>query len=138
MRYKKQVILVGLDHDIYRLLLIMGRPMGIREIQRKLCLSSPSIVQYHLLRLERLSLLKRNNGNFEVNRIELNRFFKINKFLLPKNLIWTTIAFLILMFDLTFLNSNPSITYIIGTLLEGILMVILLRETWKVWNSDSL
>jgi DNA-binding Lrp family transcriptional regulator len=136
---EKRLILVGIDLKIYRLMVKRGRPIGIRELQRKLNLSSPSIVQYHLLKLERLGLLKRDSGNYKVNRIILDRFFKLNKFLLPKNLIWTLIAFFTLLFDLTFLNSNYlSITYVIGTLSEVVLLLILLRETWKVWNSDSL
>jgi predicted DNA-binding transcriptional regulator len=52
-------VLKGTSLDIYRLLLKTGKPLGIREVQRALNLSSPSVAQYHLVKLEQAGLLKR-------------------------------------------------------------------------------
>lgn len=46
----------------YWLLLRTGRPMGVREVQRALRLSSSSVAQYHLERLEGLGLVKKQVG----------------------------------------------------------------------------
>jgi predicted transcriptional regulator len=54
--------LKGTALDIYRLMLTSNKPFGIREIQRALELRSPSIAQHHLLKLERVGLVKKKQA----------------------------------------------------------------------------
>jgi predicted transcriptional regulator len=46
-----------------------NKPYGIRDVQRALNLSSPSIAQYHMSKLEHAGLLKREGGNWVINKV---------------------------------------------------------------------
>src|SRR5579885_709117 len=43
------------------------RRVGVREVQRGLSMSNPSLAQYHLNKLVEMGLLKENNGEYEVS-----------------------------------------------------------------------
>ena len=84
--------LKGTALDIYRLLLKTNKPLGIREIQRILKLSSPSIAQHHLARLEAACLVKREWGDYVINRVALENCVKISRFLIPRHLFYLLLA----------------------------------------------
>ena len=42
------------------------RKVGVREVQRALLMSNPSLAQYHLNKLKDLGLVSENNGEYEV------------------------------------------------------------------------
>ena len=42
------------------------RRVGVREVQRALLMSNPSLAQYHLNKLRELGLVSENNGEYEV------------------------------------------------------------------------
>ena len=48
--------------QIYLLLVSEGKPMGVRDIQARLSLSSPSVAHYHLRKLEEMGLVTRDPG----------------------------------------------------------------------------
>jgi len=50
--------LSGTALRVYLLLLLEGRPMGVREVQRRLGLRSPSTARHHLERLRELGLVE--------------------------------------------------------------------------------
>ncbi|MEM2081495.1 MAG: winged helix-turn-helix domain-containing protein, partial [Candidatus Bathyarchaeia archaeon] len=82
-------ILKGTTLEIYRLLLKTNKPLGIREIQRALNLSSPSQAQYHLNKLEEAGLLKREMGNYVINKVLLENCVRISRFLIPRYLFYS-------------------------------------------------
>ncbi|MCF2138016.1 MAG: winged helix-turn-helix domain-containing protein [Candidatus Thorarchaeota archaeon] len=53
----------GTTLRVYWFLLQSGRSVGVREVQRSLNLSSPSVASHHLTKLERLSLVEKNTDN---------------------------------------------------------------------------
>ena len=79
------------------------KPLGIREIQRALKLSSPSVAQYHLTRLESAGFVKKEAGNYVIDRITLDSCVKISRFLIPKYLFYSVFAGVALIVDLVFL-----------------------------------
>ncbi len=132
-------ILKGTSFDIYRLLLTNSKPLGVREIQRKLHLSSPSIVQYHLAKLEQASILKREMGNYVVNKLLLENCVKISTFLIPRYLFYSIFAGMILLVEVFLLK--PAILtgqYYFATIAILIFLVIFCYETIKVWLRGSL
>jgi DNA-binding transcriptional ArsR family regulator len=132
-------LLKGTSLDIYRLLLKNGEPLGIREVQRALNLSSPSVAQYHLNKLERAGLLKRKKGNYVVNKVLLENFVKINRFLIPKYLFYSIFAVAILIIELTlFRPADFSREYFFSTAATAIFVVIFCYETAKVWIKGKL
>ncbi len=60
--------LKGTTLEVYRFLLKSNKPVGARELQRALNLSSPSLAAYHLSKLEETGLAKNENGEFVVSK----------------------------------------------------------------------
>ncbi len=61
-------VLKGTTLEVYRFLLKSSKPVGTRELQRALDLSSSSVATYHLSKLEDAGLLKREAGGFLVSK----------------------------------------------------------------------
>jgi len=80
----------GKDWKVYWLLLKNGRPMSVREVQRTLRFSSPSVAQHHLEQLRELGLVDKQEvgGNYslvsEVKIGVLRHFVKLGKTLFPR------------------------------------------------------
>ena len=62
--------------------------VGVREVQRALGLSNPSLAQYHLNKLRELGLLREDNGEYEVMgevKVDVMRdFLRIGSSLIPR------------------------------------------------------
>jgi predicted DNA-binding transcriptional regulator len=80
----------GKDWNVYWLLLKYGRSMSVREVQKMLRFSSPSVAQHHLEQLRQLGLVKKEEigGNYsltsEVKIGVLRHFVKLGKLLFPR------------------------------------------------------
>jgi DNA-binding transcriptional ArsR family regulator len=131
--------LKGTALEIYRYMLRTSKPMGIREIQRALKLSSPSVAQYHLAKLEQVGLVRKEMGDYVINRVVLESCIKISRFLVPKYLFYVVLASVFLIIELTVLR--PDVLYreyyysVMGTTL---FLSIFCYETVKVLRKGSL
>jgi DNA-binding transcriptional ArsR family regulator len=124
---------------IYRFLLKSSKPLGIREIQRNLALSSPSVAEYHLIKLETAGLVKREKGKFVIDKVILQNFIKINHFLLPRYLFYLTFAIAILAIELAFLRPvSVSRDYFFCIFVTIIFVMIFAYETTKAWLKGTL
>ncbi len=115
------------------------KPLGIREIQRELKLSSPSVAQYHLSKLEQVGLVKKEAGKYVINRVLLDNCVKISRFIIPKYLFYSVLAFVVLMIELTFLKPDfldPD--YYFSVFATILFLSIFCYETIKVWLKGSL
>jgi predicted DNA-binding transcriptional regulator len=80
----------GKDWNVYWLLLKNGRPLSVREVQKLLHFSSPSVAQHHLEQLRRLGLVTKQDvgGNYslvsEVKIGVLKHFVKLGRMLFPR------------------------------------------------------
>ena len=80
----------GKDWKVYWLLLKTGHPMSVREVQKLLHFSSPSIAQHHLEQLRQLGLVVKQEigGNYslvsEVKIGVLKHFVKLGRVLFPR------------------------------------------------------
>jgi len=132
-------ILRGTSLDVYFLLLKTSKPLGIREIQRTLNLSSPSVAQYHLSKLEHAGFLKREGGNYVINRVVLDNRVKISRFLIPRYLFYSIFAVIIFLIGLIFIRPtviNREYFFFMATTL--IFVLIFCYETAKVWRKGGL
>ena len=77
-------VLRGLTLKVYKFVLKNRNPTGIREVQRSLKLSSPTLAVYHLSKLEEAGLLKKSLKGYEVNRIFLKNLIRLKRMLIPK------------------------------------------------------
>ena len=126
--------LKGNSLEVYRFLLRNGKPAGVREVQRALNLSTPSLASYHLSKLEDAGLIKKENGNYVIDRIILEDCIKVNRFLIPRFLGYAIFAFLLLISELTVLR--PSVVtsfYFFATVGTFICALAFCYETAKVW-----
>ncbi len=116
-----------------------NKPIGIREVQRALKLSSPSVAQYHLTKLEQAGLVKKDTGNYVVNRVLLDSFIKVNRFLIPRYLFYLVFSAVILLLELTILKptvfSSYFFFYVTATF---VFLLIFCYETVRVWLKGNL
>jgi len=84
----------GKDWNVYWLLLKNGRSMSVREVQKILRFSSPSVAQHHLEQLRQLGLVKKEEvgGNYsltsEVKIGVLRHFVKLGRLLFPRHFFY--------------------------------------------------
>jgi predicted DNA-binding transcriptional regulator len=87
---KLEYALRGKAWKVYWLLLKNGHPMGVREVQRALHFSSPSVAHHHLEQLRELGLVQKQEvgGHYslvsEVKIGVLRHFVKLGKLLFPR------------------------------------------------------
>jgi len=87
---KLEYALRGKAWKVYWLLLKNGRPMSVREVQRALRFSSPSVAQHHLEQLRELGLVQKQNvgGDYflvgEVKIGVLRHYVKLGRLLFPR------------------------------------------------------
>jgi DNA-binding transcriptional ArsR family regulator len=132
-------ILKGTALDIYRFMLKTSKPLGIREIQRALNLSSPSVAQYHLSKLEHVGLVKREMGDYVINKVLLESCIKISRFIVPRYLFYSMFAAVVLLIEVTFLKPDVLYReYFFAVIATVIFLLIFCYETAKVWLKGSL
>jgi len=132
-------VLRGTTLEVYRFLLKSSKPVGIREVQRALNLSSSSVATYHLSKLEDAGLLKREAGGFTVNKFLLENSIKINRFLVPRYFFYAIFAIAVLLIELIVLK--PTVLYreyVFSTLATGIFVFFFCYETVKTWVRGNL
>ncbi len=82
--------LKGKAWNVYWLLLKSGRPMSVREVERELHFSSPSVANHHLEQLSQIGLVQRQEvgGNYvlvsEVRIGVLRHFVKLGRMMFPR------------------------------------------------------
>lgn len=82
--------LKGKAWNVYWLLLKNGHPMSVREVEKALRFSSPSVAHHHLEQLRQLGLVERQEvgGNYvlvgEVKIGVLRHFVKLGRLMFPR------------------------------------------------------
>jgi DNA-binding transcriptional ArsR family regulator len=132
-------VLRGTTLEVYRFLLKSNKPVGTRELQRALDLSSPSVATYHLSKLEDAGLLKRESGGFTVSKFLLENSVKVNRFLVPRFLFYAIFAVAALAIELTLMMPTQlTREYVFSVLVTAILSFFCIYETAKTWLRGNL
>lgn len=130
----------GKAWKVYWLLLKTARPMSVREVQRTLHFSSPSVAQHHLEQLRELGLAKKDEigGNYsllgEVKIGVLRHFIKLGKLLFPRYFFYAVfsttfyLAYLLVLMQ-GFTRENLFILFF-GAIVTGIFWY----EAVRVWS----
>lgn len=89
---------------VYWYMIQQGEPVGVREVQRALGMSSPSVASHHLSKLTDLDLVeKRIDSSYELRKIVkvgvLRNFIGYRGVLLPR---YTVVAFFFTSFALVY------------------------------------
>lgn len=133
------VTLGGNGLKIYRFILKARKPVGIREVQRELSLSSPSVAARHISKLEEAGLVKKDGLGYITDKIVLQHLIRIRGNLIPKSMFNCTFFMAALIMQLTIFapqSLNAGYLFSIGTALTGAL--IFLYETINLINSETL
>ena len=75
--------LKGTTMKVYRHILRVGRPIRITEVQKDLGLSSPSLAQYHMKKLENMGLIREEQEGYVINRLIIEQVFRLRRMLIP-------------------------------------------------------
>ena len=102
-------VLRGLTLKVYRFILKNNRPVGIREVQRALNLSSPTLALYHINKLEEAGLIKKELGGYVVDRVILENLVRLRRILIPRNFFYT-VFFVASLFMLVVFLRPPALT----------------------------
>ena len=111
--------------------------VGVREIQRALGFSSPTLASYHLNKLEELGLVNNEHGDYhlvrEVRVGILKQFMKFGTFMLPRYTLYATMFTTVLIF---YLSQFREISfYSVFALIFGLISTaILWYETFRMWK----
>lgn len=118
--------------------------VGVREVQRSLGFSSPSVAAHHLDKLLSLSLVeKTSRGEYLLNqevKVGLLKFFsRMGKFLVPRHLfyaIWLSTMFVIYLVVYNgFLYQPTGSVHNIAAILFGVVAnIVLWIETVRLWR----
>lgn len=132
-------VLKGTTLEVYRFLLKSSKPVGTRELQRALNLSSSSVATYHLSKLEDAGLLKREAGGFSVSKYLLENSIKVAKFLIPRYFFYAIFAVAVLLIELTVLRPSALYQeYVFSLVATAVMVVFLCYETVKTWKRGTL
>jgi DNA-binding transcriptional ArsR family regulator len=77
-------ILRGRTLQVYRFIVKRDEPARIREMQRSLSFSSPSLVMYHVDKLKKAGLVKEEGLGFVADKIVLRNVVRFRAMLIPR------------------------------------------------------
>jgi len=130
----------GKDWKVYWLLLKNGREMSVREVQKRLHFSSPSIAQHHLEQLRELGLVKKQDvggSYFLVSQVKigvLRHFVKLGRLLFPRHFFYAVFSttFYVMYLLVLMRGLTPENLFII--LFGAAVSAIFWCEAVRVWS----
>ena len=134
-----KVALTGTTLKVYRFLIKAGNPVGVREVQRALNMSSASVATYHLTKLEEAGIVKRENGRYAIDKIILEDSVRISHFLIPRYFFYAVFATSILIIELSLFRPNIiDRGYFAYTIATSIFVLIFYYETLRKWLENGI
>jgi len=137
---KFEYALRGKAWKVYWLLLKSGRPMSVREVQKALHFSSPSVAQHHLEQLRELGLVQKQDvgGHYslvsEVKIGVLRHFVKLGKMLFPRYFFYAVFCTTFYLAYVLVLLHNLSRENLFILSFGAIVIVIFWYEAIRVWS----
>jgi len=113
-------------------------PVGVREIQRSLGFSSPSVAAHHLDKLLELGLVEKNlRGEYflarEVKVGVLTFFTRLGRFMIPRYLFYSVWFTTMLIVYLVLYGQSGGIHNLIAIMFGVSACIILWFETVRLW-----
>ena len=137
---KLDYALRGKAWKVYWLLLKNGYPMSVREVQRALHFSSPSVANHHLEQLRELGLVEKQDigGHyFLVSQVKigvLRHFVKLGKLLFPRYFFYAVFSTTLLVTYLLFLMQGFTRENLFILSFGTIVSVIFWYEAVRIWS----
>lgn len=130
----------GKDWQVYWLLLKNSRPMTVREVQKTLRFSSPSVSLHHLEQLRTLGLVKKEDvgGSYslvsEVKIGVLRHFIKLGKLLFPRYFFYAVFTTTFYMFYVLAFMQGFTRESLFTLTFGAIVLAIFWYEAVRVWS----
>jgi len=99
-------VLEGKTLKVYRYLFKVGEPQGIRDVQRGLNLSSPSVAEYHIKKLLRAGLIQDAGSGYVVDKTMLGNMIRVRRTLIPYYVGYTVFFGAALFILVVFFRNN--------------------------------
>jgi len=114
-------------------------PVGVREIQRSLGFSSPSVAAHHLEKLLSLGLIEKTKTGeyFLVQQVKvgmLRLFTKMGRFLVPRYLFYSVWLSTMLIFYVIFYGHTGDVDNLAALIFGISSSLILWYETVRLWR----
>jgi predicted DNA-binding transcriptional regulator len=136
---KLEYALRGKDWKVYWLLLKDNKPMSVREVQKALHFSSPSVAHHHLEQLRELGLVQKQDvgGDYslvsEVKIGVLRHFVKLGKLLFPRYFFYAIFSTTSYLFYLLVLMQGFTRENLFMALFGAIVSIIFWYEAIRIW-----
>jgi len=118
-----------------------GKIVGVREVQRALGFSSPTLALYHLDKLKELGLVAKDSGEYrlikEVKVDILKQFIKVGRIFVPRFAAYAAFFTVLLAYYVGFLATQGALDSLVsffGLVFGGMGAVIFWFETVKTWR----
>jgi hypothetical protein len=113
--------------------------VGVREVQRALKFSSPTLALYHLDKLKDLGLVSKESGEYrlikEVKVDVLKQFLKLGTWFVPRFALYAAL-FTVLFVYYVLILPDLSVYTLFGLIFGGLGSAIFWFETWKAWRQQ--
>jgi len=130
----------GKAWKVYWFLLKNGNPVSVREVQRSLHFSSPSIAYHHLEQLRELGLVQKQEvgGHYvlvsEVKIGVLRHYVKLGKLLFPRYFFYAVFSTVFYVAFLLFLLQSFTRENLFIITFGAIVCAVFWYEAYRVWN----
>jgi DNA-binding transcriptional ArsR family regulator len=137
---KLEYALRGKAWQVYWFLLKTGRPVSMREVQRALHFSSPSVANHHLEQLRELGLVKKQEvgGHYrlvsEVKIGVLRHYMKLGRLLFPRYFFYALFSTVFYAIYLVFLMHGFTRENLFIASFGAILSAIFWYEAYRIWQ----
>ncbi len=130
----------GKSWKVYWLFLKKGCPMSVREVQRALHFSSPSVAQHHLERLRALGLVEKETvggSYFLASKVKigvLRHFVKFGRLLFPRYFFYAIFSTTLYLTYLAIFMQGFSRESLFIALFGAVVSIIFWYEAIRVWS----
>jgi DNA-binding transcriptional ArsR family regulator len=130
----------GKAWKVYWFLLMTGRPVSVREVQRALHFSSPSVAHHHLEQLRQLGLVSKNDvgGDYslvaEVKIGILRHFVKLGRLMFPRYFFYAVFSTIFYAAYLTLFMNGLSRENLFIAIFGAAVSIIFWYEAYRVWR----
>ncbi len=125
---------------VYWLLLKSGRPMSVREVERTLRFSSPSVAHHHLEQLRQLGLVQKQEIGGEYGLVSevkigvLRHFVKLGRLIFPRYFFYAIFSSLFYIAYLTILLQGFTRENLFIISFGAIVTIIFWYEALRFWR----
>jgi DNA-binding transcriptional ArsR family regulator len=124
-------VLKGTTLKVYRYLFKLGKPAGVRDIQRALGLSSSSVAEYHVKKLLQSGLIKESQEGYTVDRNVWQNMVRMRRTVIPFQAFFVVLFAGAVVVMLTVLRANSAEGYLFGLAVVLVSLGLSLYETFR-------